>query len=303
MARQTIKGKKFLWHHITGFTAEDAVFLRENFQFHVLDFEDLGSVNPIPKLDLYKHYLFAVFQAPRWNGGGRIIADDLEIFLGADYLVTVVKEPIESVERFAMRAGCNSKFRSDVMGRDSAFLLYKLLRHVFYHAQSVVTDMVKRVGEVEECVYNVHDRQATRDLALLRRNVLFLRSSIDPQRSMVNLIVGTHRPYLPEDLGVFFDDVRDRLDTMWTITENTKQGVDGLFEVNNTLLTHRTNDLITLFTAVAVSLMPPTFLAGVYGMNLPRLPFADRPEAVLFALLLFALLSFSVAFTLLKRYR
>lgn len=303
MARKTIKGKKFLWHHITKLDAEDVAFLRDNFQFHALDFEDLGSLNPIPKLDLYNHYLFAVFQMPRWNRDLRIVTDDFEVFLGADYLVTVTKEPIESVERFASRAECNAKFRNDVLGRGSAFLLYKLLRYAFYHAQSVVTDMVKRVGDVEDRVYNVHDRKATRALAFLRRDVLFLRSVIDPQRSMLSLIAAARRSYVAEDLAMFFDDIRDALDTMWTVSENTKQGVDGLFEVNNALLTHRTNDVITLFTAVAVSLMPPTLIAGIYGMNLVWLPFADRPEGVLFVVFLLSVLSATSAFIFLKRYR
>ena len=173
MAREVIKGKKFLWHHITKLEAEDVAFLRENFQFHILDFEDLGSTNPIPKLDLYKHYLFAVFQIPRWNKEFRIVTDDLEIFLGADYLVTVTKHPIDAVEKFASRAQRNSKFRNEALGRGSAYLLYKLLRYVFYNAQSVVTDLVKQVAEVEERVYNVHDRKTTRDLAFIRRDIYF----------------------------------------------------------------------------------------------------------------------------------
>jgi len=303
MPVRTIKGKKFSWHHVTTMEAEDVSFLRENFQFHMLDFEDLGSANPIPKLDLYKHYLFAVFQVPRWNSQSRIVADDLEIFLGADYLVTVTKRPIDAVEKFAMRAEQNAKFRNDTLGRGSAFLLYKILRYVFYGAQSVVTDLVKQVGDVEERVYNVHDRKTTRDLAFIRRDVLFLRALIDPQRSMVSLIGGTRRPYISDELSVFFDDIRDKLDTIWTITENTKQGVDGLFEVNDALLTHRTNDVVTLFTAATVALMPPTLIAGVYGMNLPWLPFATHPKEVILLILFLATVSFLAVFTLLKRYR
>lgn len=303
MSLRTIAGKKFQWHHVTKMEAEDVAFLRENFQFHALDFEDLGSANPIPKLDLYKHYLFAVFQIPRWNRNLRIVADDLEVFLGAEYLVTVTKQPIDAVEKFVSRAEVNAKFRNDVLGRGSAFLLYKLLRYVFYGAQSVVTDLVKQVGEVEERVYNVHDRQTTQDLALMRRDVLFLRSLVDPQRSMVSLIGGTRRSYVSEELSVFFDDIRDTLDTIWTITENTKQGVDGLFEVNDALLTHRTNDVVTLFTAVTVALMPPTLIAGVYGMNLSWLPFAQHPTEVIVIILILAAGSFFAVFWLLKRYR
>ena len=303
MSRRTIKGKKFLWHHITKMDASDVEFLRENFQFHILDFEDLATENPIPKLDTYKHYLFAVFQIPRWNKKFRVATDDLQVFFGADYVVTITKHPIEAVEMFFSRSERNAKFRNDSLGRGAGYLFYKLLRYVFYNAQSVVRDLVKQVGEVEESVYNVHDRETTRSLAYIRRDILFLRSVVDPQRSMITLIANSQKNYLDSELGVFFDDVRDTLDTMWTVTENAKQGVDGLFEVNDSLLTHRTNDVVTLFTAVAAALMPSTLIAGVYGMNVSWLPFSENPGGVILFILMVAIVSFVAVFTLLKRYR
>ncbi|MDA1038400.1 MAG: magnesium transporter CorA family protein, partial [bacterium] len=288
-------------HHITKLDNSDVDFLRDQFQFHVLDFEDLGEPNPIPKLDLYTHYLFAVFQIPCWEDG-KITTDDLEVFLGADFLVTVTKHPIDSVEKFFLRSERNAKFRSNVLGRSPGYLLYKLLRYAFYNGHAVVTELAKQVNEIENSVYNVRDRETTRELAMIRRNIMFLQTSLDPQRSMVSVIGTTQKSYVTSDLGVFFDDVRDALDTIWMISKNLKQVIDGLFEVNDALLTHRTNDIVTLFTALAASLMPPTLLAGIYGMNVDWLPFRHSPYVlvVIFAL---SLLSFFGVYHIIQRHR
>lgn len=302
MARRTIKGKKFLWHHITTLEEDDVEFLRSEFQFHILDFEDLFAHNPLPKLDVYKHYLFAVFQMPKWNQAHRVDTDDLEVFLGADYLVTVAKRPIESIERMAERAERNAKFRNVALGRDPAFLLYRLLRVLFLQSQAIVTEMVTQMNELETEVYEHECRETTRKLALLRRDIMSLRTSVDPQRSMVTTIGAVRKSYMTEDLEVFYDDVRDVLDTVWMVSENLKQIVDGLFEVNNALLTRKINDIMTVFTAIAAVLMPPTLVAGFYGMNVSWLPFAENPLSIA-VLYFFSVLLFFAVLIPLRRMR
>lgn len=289
-----MKGRKFIWHHINGLDSADVEFLRTQFQFHVLDFEDLAQTNSIPKLDVYKHYLFAVFHIPRFSDGGRIITDDIEIFLGSEYLVTVTKRPFDALERFFLRASRNPKFRADVMGRDPAYLLYRILRVLFTQSHDVVEELMTHVTKVEDGVYNERDRATTLELARIRRNVLFLRTSLDPERVMLGNMITMEREYLPPEAHVYFDDVRDILDSMWAASDNIKQIIDGLFEVNEALLTHRTNEVMSIFTAIAAAFMPPTLVAGLYGMNVPWLPFIQHPLVV--ALLL--IISFFTTFCL-----
>lgn len=62
--------------------------------------------------------------------------------------------------------------------------------------------------------------------------------------------------------------------------DNLKLIVDGLFDVNEALLSHRTNEVVTLLTVVSASLMVPTLIAGFYGMNVPWLPYASDAKIV-----------------------
>ena len=289
--QETIQGKQFTWYHITKLAEEDVSFLRESFQFNALDVEDVTIDSPIPKLDVYKHYVFAVFHIPIFAQDGRLHTDTLAIFFGADYIVTVTKRPIAAVEKFFSRAKQNPKFRAANLGKGAGFALYKLLHYTFYHTQSLTADLARQVGELEERVYKHQTRETTRLLAFLRRNVLFFRTGLDPERSMVTLLGNTRRPFIAEDLPMYFDDLRDLLDSMWTVTENLKQVVDGLFDVNESLLAHKTNHIVTIFTAIAAALMPPTLVAGIYGMNVTWLPFINQPWAIVFLFVL-SLVSF-----------
>lgn len=300
--REVLDGKRFVWHHIVSLQTEDLDFLRAQFQFHHLDFDDVQSDNPIPKFNVYKYYAFGVFHIPRWNGENHIVTDDLEVFLGPDYLVTVARRPIDVLERLYLRTKQNPKLRADLLGKTPSYTLYRILRILFQHTQNIASDLVHRVGEVEQTVWDVRDRTTTRALAQIRRNVLFLRSSIDPQRSILaQLSHPSERAYLSEDSSRYFQDVLDTLNTIWTVSENVKQSVDGLFEVNATLISERTSDVITIFTIMTAALMPPTLIAGFYGMNVSWLPFVTHPLTI-FALFFLSITAFFlILFSLSRR--
>jgi len=125
-----------------------------------------------------------------------------------------------------------------------------------------------------------HDKRLTVDLGHARRNILFLRQVIDPQRAILASLSHLKRSFVSEEMSVYFDDVHDILDTIWLSTDNLKLIVDGLFDVNEALLSHRTNEVVTLLTFLSAALMVPTLIAGFYGMNVPWLPFATDARLV-----------------------
>ena len=64
------------------------------------------------------------------------------------------------------------------------------------------------------------------------------------------------------------------------VSENLNNIIDGLFEVNEAFLSHRTNEIIRILTIISVILMPPTLISSYYGMNISSLPFVHSIEIV-----------------------
>ena len=69
--------------------AEDA-WLRENFEFHELDLEDVRSRNQRPKIDEYDDYLFIILHLAVFDKRvGRLNAAELDMFVGPDFVLTL----------------------------------------------------------------------------------------------------------------------------------------------------------------------------------------------------------------------
>ncbi|MFH1767255.1 MAG: CorA family divalent cation transporter, partial [Patescibacteria group bacterium] len=153
MRHKPIKGKTFTWHHFSDLDELDFDFMHKNFQFHPLDFDDLREAVELPKVDVYKHYVFAVFVVPVLDkNGNRVGKTNLPVFIGKDYIVTATLKPIDSVERIFVRMQRNRSLKQEAMNKSTGFFLYKLLDYVFRDVNVVLQELVKETQNMEKLV-------------------------------------------------------------------------------------------------------------------------------------------------------
>ena len=62
-----------------------------------------------------------------------------------------------------------------------------------------------------------------------------------------------------EDLEIYFDDIVDAHERIWDMLENDKEVVEALEETNESVISHRVNDILRVLTVISVLLLP---LAG-----------------------------------------
>jgi magnesium transporter len=301
MAYAKIKGKSFVWWHFSSLEEADFETLEKEFKFHPLDFDDLRDDGELSKLDVYKHYLFSIVNIPVFDTHAKILRKhNVSIFIGKDYVVTATKKLVDAVERLFARASRSSRLRRDVLGKTTGYFLYKLLDYIFRDAKIVLRELVRESEHVEAQVYDTHTRVTTKRLGILRRNVLQMRQVVEPQRVLISQYLNAGKKFIEADLEIYFDDVRDTLDGMSVVLENSKNIVDGLFDVNEAFLSHRTNEIIRLLTVISVVLMPPTLITGYYGMNVSSLPFGGN-VFVVSGIIVFSIIAFWLLISYLDR--
>lgn len=281
MSRKSIEFKGVSWLHINRVDDQDFDFLQNHFKFHLLDYDDIRSEIHLSKLDTYKHYLFFVFHIPTFHKETQNVEkEELYVFLADKQIVTVTHTSIKSVDELFDRFESHVRYKTNLFSKGSAFLLYQILMDAFRQSREIVATMTREVARLEEEISHRNAKAITVELGHARRNVLYVRHIVDPQRNIISSLLNVKRPFIPEDMYVYFDDLQDSLDTIWLTSDNLKLLLDGLFDVNEALLSHRTNEVITILTVISASFMVPTFIAGFYGMNVPWLPFAHNPVFV-----------------------
>jgi magnesium transporter len=73
--------------------------------------------------------------------------------------------------------------------------------------------------------------------------------------------------FLPEELELYFDDLNDAAERIWDQLDNYKEVVEGLESTNESVISHRQNDVLRLLTLISVTMLPLTLITSIFGMN------------------------------------
>ena len=76
---------------------------------------------------------------------------------------------------------------------------------------------------------------------------------IRPQRTVLRDLENAKSKFLaPEDdLEIYFDDIVDAHERIWDMLENYKEVVDALHETNESVISHRVNEVLRVLTSFA----------------------------------------------------
>ncbi|MBP7992896.1 MAG: magnesium transporter CorA family protein [Candidatus Magasanikbacteria bacterium] len=274
---------KVTWSFIEEATPEILAELKSVYKFHQLDLDDVGSDSThIPKVDVYKNYLFLVLHVPEWSSSEKkITIGQVSFFIGENYVISISHRGNKSIRGLFFRCLKNRGLRQEWMSGSSGLLLYHILAAMFQEARPLLNNIGKHVALVEDEVFSGEpNTKLIKELAGHRRNILLYRNIIDPQRYVITSLSNMRRPYLEENLTIYFDDIRDYLDKLWAIIETYKETVNGLYMTVESIINQRTNKILLVLTVVSASFLPHTLLFNMYGMNLPNLPLADHANFV-----------------------
>jgi magnesium transporter len=256
------------WLQIEEPTALELAWLAEHFDFHTLDLEDVVSRNQRPKIDEYPDYLFIVLHFPVFDKQvGRLNAGELDLFVGPDYVITLPNQPLQPVEYLFERCRTNEEVREQYFSKGSGHLLY----HVVDQSVDYCFPMLRKIGNklelLEEEIFSGRGEEIVRDISNVKQEIINFRKIIRPQRTVLNDLERTKQRYMADELEIYFDDIVDASERIWDMLENYKEVVEALEDTNESVISHRVNDILRVLTAFSVVVLPLTFLASLWGMN------------------------------------
>ena len=256
------------WVNIERPQPVDRAWLEEHFEFHPLDYEDVLSRNQRPKIDEYDDYLFIVLYFPVFDKSvGRLNAAELDIFIGPDFIITLPNTPIPPVEYLFERCRSSEETREGMFSKGSGYLLYKIVDDSFDYCFPMLRKIGNKLERVEEDIFEGRSEEVVRDISNVKQEIINFRKVIRPQRAVLTDLERTKQRYLAEDLELYFDDINDASERIWDMLENYKEVVEALEDTNESVLSHRVNEVLRVLTAFSVVVLPLTLFASVWGMN------------------------------------
>src|SRR3954464_10396871 len=267
---EEIAAEGLRWIKIDRPGALEQSWLEENFDFHALDYEDVLSRNQGPKLDVYDDYLFIVLQFPIFDRSARRLgAGELDLFVGADFLITIPNQPLQPVEYLFERCRQKEEIREQLFSRGSGYLLYRLVDDGFDYCFPMLRKIGNKLDALEAEIFEGRSEEIVRDISNVKQEIINFRKVIRPQRPVLRDLEKVKQRYLAPDmdLEIYFDDIVDAHERIWDMLENYKEVAEALEETNESVISHRLNDILRVLTSISVVILPLTLIASIMGMN------------------------------------
>ncbi len=285
-----VHGPSVRWINIEEPRLVDRMWLDETFSFHELDLEDVASHNQRPKLDEYEEYMFLVMHFPRYDkASGRLHSAELDVFIGPDFVITLPNEPIVPLPALFERAQAREDVRQQLMSTGSGFLLYHILDRCVDAGFPMLGQLGRKLRRLEDEIFEGRaSSEIVRELSNAKQEIINFRAVIRPQRAVFRSLERAKQRYLTDDLDIYFDDLTDASERIWDVLENFMEIVTGLESTNESVISHRLNDILRVLTAFSVILLPLTLLSGIFGMNV-HFPGYDSPAGFWYVIVTMAI--------------
>jgi magnesium transporter len=265
---EIVEAEGLRWINIERPGPADRAWLEEHFDFHPLDYEDVFSRNQRPKVDEYDGYLFVVLHFPVYDKRvNRLNAAELDIFVGPDFLITLPNEDLQPLQYLYERCRANEDVREDLFSKGAGYLLYKVVDACVDASFPMLRKIGLKLERLEQAIFDEDlNREIVRDLSNAKQEIINFRKIVRPQRAALKDLERTKR-YVTGELDIYFDDINDASERVWDMLENFKEVVEGLEATNESVLSHRLNDILRVLTSFSVILLPLTLIASIFGMN------------------------------------
>ena len=103
----------------------------------------------------------------------------------------------------------------------------------------------------------------------LKRDLVLLRRVAWPMREMVSQLQREKHECLSDTARTYFRDVYDHCVQIIDLIETYREIAASITETYMSMVSNRMNEVMKVLTIISTIFIPMTFLAGVYGMNMP----------------------------------
>lgn len=252
------------WINVTGLGDDKRLNeLSKKLNLHALALEDVFDQHQRPKVEDYDTNLFIV--AKMLEVVDEVLSSEqLSIFISDRFVITFQSHEGDCLEhiRKRIRKGKN-KIRSS--GPD--YLGYSILDAVVDAYFPALEEYGERLEILEDKILENADKRLIAELHQIKRDLLVLRRNIWPVREALNSLIRDTYPVITEDTRVYLRDCYDHAVRIIDLIENFRQIAADLMDVYLSMASNKMNEVMKVLTVISTIFIPPTFVAGVYGMN------------------------------------
>lgn len=249
---------------------DERELLEDVFKIHPLLIEDAFNHAQSPKVEDHPDYLYIILHGltEKACAQGKVETADIDIILGANYLVTHYHSDISSVGR--VQAAIEKD--PGILAKGPAVVAHRLIDHMIDQYFPLMESLDVTITDLEETIVHKPDVDPLSRILELKRDLQRIRRIGIYQRDILHRLSRGDFNLIPASVIPFFRDVYDHFVRVTDETESYRETVNSSLEAYRSMQGHRMNEVMKLLTLISTVMLPLNFVTGLYGMNFDHMP-------------------------------
>lgn len=265
------------------------------FNFHSLTISECMDKKQNPKLDFFDDYDFLVLNMIELNEK-KIISNELNIFAGKNYIVTVAKKDADLLKELnheLINFKQNVIFSTD---RSIIKILYYIMDKIIIRDYEIISALENAADETEIKILKNADKKYLNELIEIRRQVHRLRNYITPLRYVGDSLVCNDNGIINPKYARYFTVINSRIDKLIYSIDSLVQYLVLVREAFEAEIANKTNELMKVFTMIATIFLPLSLITDIFGMNFERMDILKAERGFEVTLIFMAFVSICLFF-------
>lgn len=269
--RGDLPGGQAQWFHICAAESGSGPLetLGRRFGLHPLAIDDCRSPEiHRPKVNEFSDHLFIVLVACDGRDDHDVRLEEVDVFLGEDFLITFIDEPIPEFSAFIRDLDDGVGMRPGPDG-----LLYEIADRLVDGILPEINQIADQLDAIEErIVANPGGDTTGAQVIALRARGSAIRRAIAPQLGVMQRLSRGEFRYVREANRVYFRDVYDHLMRVDAALESVREDGEVVLSTYLSALNNRMSEVMKVLSVVAALALPATVITGIFGTNFEDIP-------------------------------
>ncbi|GEK91260.1 magnesium/cobalt transporter CorA [Alkalibacterium kapii] len=270
VTEENLKRYKWYWVDFSEPTADEFQLLDTVFHFHPLAIEDSGIILQRPKLDYYDGYDFYVTHTVKQEGK-EIVKEELDFFVGDNYIITFHFEKSKEVEQVWNRITS----QTIVEKWDPYYVFYQTLDKLVDAYFPVIYDIEEKLDDIEDNKQNQSMDELMDELFDIRHMLLHIRQTVNPMRDLLYRMLNSQHLTGVKKRREYFSDIYDHLLKVSEMVSSNREITSDIRDNYLSVTSHQANEVMKVLTIITSIFTPLTLISGIYGMNFRYMPELD----------------------------
>ena len=255
------------WFQLDGQDPDALHALARRFNLHPLAVEDcISEILHPPKIDEFDGYLFLVLVAV--THGMSATVDELDAFLGRDFLITYSDVPLPEVDAVGEAMAAGRPLRPGADG-----LFYEIADRVVDGILPEVNELATQLEKMEtDVLRGGAGRMASHQIVEVRAHAGEIRRLLSPQLTAIQRLSRGESEFISEANRIYFRDIYDHMVRVDLALESVRDDAEVVLSTYLAAINNRMGEVMKVLSVVAALALPATVISGIFGTNFDNVP-------------------------------